>query len=50
MGVEFFLGEKEVCFSELSPRPHDTGMVTLAGHRTSMNSNFISAQFGFDVK
>lgn len=30
-GVEFFLGEKGVYFSELSPRPHDTGMVTLAG-------------------
>lgn len=30
-GVEFFLTEKEVYFSELSPRPHDTGMVTLAG-------------------
>ncbi len=30
-GVEFFLGEDEVWFSELSPRPHDTGMVTLAG-------------------
>ena len=31
-GVEFFLSEKEgVIFSELSPRPHDTGMVTLAG-------------------
>ncbi len=29
-GVEFFLGENEVWFSELSPRPHDTGMVTLA--------------------
>lgn len=29
-GVEFFLGETEVWFSELSPRPHDTGMVTLA--------------------
>jgi len=29
-GVEFFLTEKEVIFSELSPRPHDTGMVTLA--------------------
>jgi phosphoribosylglycinamide formyltransferase 2 len=29
-GVEFFLGESEVWFSELSPRPHDTGMVTLA--------------------
>jgi phosphoribosylglycinamide formyltransferase 2 len=31
-GVEFFLSDKEgVFFSELSPRPHDTGMVTLAG-------------------
>lgn len=30
-GVEFFVSEKEgVIFSELSPRPHDTGMVTLA--------------------
>lgn len=31
-GVEFFVSEKlGVLFSELSPRPHDTGMVTLAG-------------------
>ncbi|MDC0204434.1 formate-dependent phosphoribosylglycinamide formyltransferase [Flavobacteriales bacterium] len=30
-GVEFFIGKEGVCFSELSPRPHDTGMVTLAG-------------------
>ena len=30
-GVEFFIGKKGVFFSELSPRPHDTGMVTLAG-------------------
>lgn len=31
-GVEFFVSEKDgVYFSELSPRPHDTGMVTLAG-------------------
>lgn len=30
-GVEFFLTKKGVYFSELSPRPHDTGMVTLAG-------------------
>ncbi len=28
-GVEFFLLENEVIFSELSPRPHDTGMVTM---------------------
>lgn len=30
-GVEFFVGKGQVWFSELSPRPHDTGMVTLAG-------------------
>jgi phosphoribosylglycinamide formyltransferase 2 len=31
-GVEFFLSDRDgVYFSELSPRPHDTGMVTLAG-------------------
>lgn len=36
-GVEFFLTKQgEVIFSELSPRPHDTGMVTL-GHTTNLN-------------
>jgi phosphoribosylglycinamide formyltransferase 2 len=30
-GVEFFIADDAVYFSELSPRPHDTGMVTLAG-------------------
>jgi phosphoribosylglycinamide formyltransferase 2 len=33
-GVEFFLTDEGVYFSELSPRPHDTGMVTLAGTQT----------------
>ena len=28
-GVEFFIRGNEALFSELSPRPHDTGMVTL---------------------
>lgn len=28
-GVEFFITDDEAIFSELSPRPHDTGMVTL---------------------
>ena len=36
-GVEFFLTTKgEVVFSELSPRPHDTGMVTLS-HSTNLS-------------
>jgi phosphoribosylglycinamide formyltransferase 2 len=30
-GVEFFITAEGAYFSELSPRPHDTGMVTLAG-------------------
>ncbi|NPD91538.1 formate-dependent phosphoribosylglycinamide formyltransferase [Xylanibacter muris] len=36
-GVEFFLTKQgDVIFSELSPRPHDTGMVTL-GHTTNLS-------------
>lgn len=35
-GVEFFLTKDGVVFSELSPRPHDTGMVTL-GHTTNLS-------------
>jgi len=34
-GVEFFVTDKEVIFSELSPRPHDTGMVTLVSQNLS---------------
>jgi len=34
-GVEFFVTKDEVIFSELSPRPHDTGMVTLVSQNLS---------------
>lgn len=34
-GVEFFVKDDEVIFSELSPRPHDTGMVTLISQNLS---------------
>ena len=34
-GVEFFVKGDEVIFSELSPRPHDTGMVTLISQNLS---------------
>lgn len=34
-GVEFFVKVEEVIFSELSPRPHDTGMVTLISQNLS---------------
>jgi len=33
-GVEFFVNKDGAIFSELSPRPHDTGMVTLSGTQT----------------
>ena len=34
-GVEFFIAGDEAIFSELSPRPHDTGMVTLISQNLS---------------
>lgn len=34
-GVEFFVTKDEVIFSELSPRPHDTGLVTLLSQNLS---------------
>lgn len=34
-GVELFIKGDEVWFSEVSPRPHDTGMVTMASQRYS---------------
>jgi phosphoribosylglycinamide formyltransferase 2 len=34
-GVEFFVTRDEVIFSELSPRPHDTGLVTLLSQNLS---------------
>lgn len=34
-GVEFFLTDNDVYFSELSPRPHDTGMVTMCTQNLS---------------
>ena len=32
-GVELFVKGEDVWFSEVSPRPHDTGMVTMASQR-----------------
>jgi len=34
-GVEFFVQGDAVCFSEVSPRPHDTGLVTLVSQNLS---------------
>jgi phosphoribosylglycinamide formyltransferase 2 len=49
-GVEFFLAEDGVYFSELSPRPHDTGMVTLAGTQNFNEFELhVRAVLGLDI-
>jgi phosphoribosylglycinamide formyltransferase 2 len=52
-GVEFFLcgppGLEEVVFSELSPRPHDTGLVTLKGQNLSEFELHLRAVLGLPI-
>lgn len=48
-GVEFFLTKKEVIFSELSPRPHDTGMVTLFSQDLSEFDLHLRAVLGLPI-
>lgn len=52
-GVEFFLcgepGQEEVVFSELSPRPHDTGLVTLLGQNLSEFELHLRAVLGLPI-
>ncbi len=48
-GVEFFLTKKDVYFSELSPRPHDTGMVTLASQNLSEFDLHLRAVLGLPI-
>jgi phosphoribosylglycinamide formyltransferase 2 len=52
-GVEFFLcgepGQEEVVFSELSPRPHDTGLVTLMGQNLSEFELHLRAVLGLPI-
>lgn len=48
-GVEFFLTKKEVIFSELSPRPHDTGMVTLISQNLSEFELHLRAVLGLPI-
>lgn len=49
-GVEFFVRGQEVIFSELSPRPHDTGMVTMASQRFSEFDLHARAVLGLPVE
>jgi phosphoribosylglycinamide formyltransferase 2 len=48
-GVEFFVKGDEVIFSELSPRPHDTGMVTLVSQTLSEFDLHIRAILGLPI-
>lgn len=48
-GVEFFVRADEVIFSELSPRPHDTGMVTLISQNLSEFDLHARAVLGLPV-
>ncbi len=48
-GVEFFVKGDEVYFSELSPRPHDTGMVTLITQSQSQFALHVRAVLGLPL-
>ena len=48
-GVEFFLCGTEVIFSELSPRPHDTGLVTLISQNLSEFELHLRAVLGLPI-
>jgi phosphoribosylglycinamide formyltransferase 2 len=48
-GVEFFVKGEEVYFSELSPRPHDTGMVTLITQSQSEFALHVRAVLGLPL-
>ncbi|MFE4710058.1 formate-dependent phosphoribosylglycinamide formyltransferase [Paenibacillus sp. NPDC056722] len=49
-GVELFLTSKGVLFSEVSPRPHDTGMVTMATQDLSQFAVHVRAILGFPLE
>ena len=48
-GVEFFITADEVIFSELSPRPHDTGMVTLISQNLNEFDLHLRAILGLPI-
>jgi phosphoribosylglycinamide formyltransferase 2 len=49
-GVEFFIKDQEVYFSELSPRPHDTGMVTLITQSQSQFALHVRVVLGLPLE
>jgi phosphoribosylglycinamide formyltransferase 2 len=48
-GVELFLAKDKVYFSEVSPRPHDTGLVTLVSQRLSEFALHVRAILGYPI-
>ncbi len=48
-GVEFFIRGEEAIFSELSPRPHDTGMVTLVSQYPNEFELHLRAVLGLPI-
>ncbi|MHA7766752.1 phosphoribosylglycinamide formyltransferase 2 [Bacillus atrophaeus] len=48
-GVELFLAKDKVYFSEVSPRPHDTGLVTLVTQQLSEFALHVRAILGFSI-
>ncbi|QMV40268.1 phosphoribosylglycinamide formyltransferase 2 [Cohnella cholangitidis] len=48
-GVELFLAKDKVYFSEVSPRPHDTGLVTLASQNLSEFALHVRAILGYPI-
>ena len=48
-GVEFFVRGNKVIFSELSPRPHDTGMVTMVSQDLSEFELHLRAVLGLPI-
>lgn len=48
-GVEFFITKNETIFSELSPRPHDTGMVTLISQNLNEFELHLRAILGLPI-
>ena len=49
-GVELFLTPQGVYFSEVSPRPHDTGMVTMVTQDLSEFALHIRAILGYPIQ
>jgi len=48
-GMEFFVKDNDVYFNEVSPRPHDTGLVTLMSQDLSEFALHVRAILGLPI-